>query len=76
MDLRYPPLSPTAAPMTVYQNLVCVSLGPLDVRPPLILVNQNPGIAESLLTVGMFTVDLVQNPSNSHRSAMTANESS
>jgi len=58
MDLRYPPLSPTAAPMIVHQNSVCVSLGPLNVRLPLILVNPNPGIAESLLTVSMSTVDL------------------
>ena len=57
MDLRYPPLSPTAAPMIVHQNSVCVSS--LDVRPPLILVNPNPGIVESLLTVSMSTVDLV-----------------
>jgi hypothetical protein len=85
MDLRSPPLSPTAAPMIVHQNSVCVSLsldvrlplvvhqnsvcvssGPLDVRLPLevvrlplILGNPNPGIAESLLTVSMSTVDLV-----------------
>ena len=51
MDLRYPPLSPTAAPMIVHQNSVCVSLslGPLKVGLPLILVNPNPGIAESVL---------------------------
>jgi hypothetical protein len=42
MDLRYPPLSPTATPMIVHQNSVCVSssLGPLDVRLPLV-VHQN-----------------------------------
>jgi hypothetical protein len=53
VDLRYPPLSPTAAPMIVRQNSVCVSLslGPLKVALPLILVNPNPGIAESLSTV-------------------------
>jgi hypothetical protein len=68
MDLRSPPLSLTAAPMIVHQNSVCVSLSlsPLDVRLPLevvrlplILGNPNPGIAESLLTVSMSTVDLV-----------------
>ena len=57
MDLRYPPLSPTAAPMVVHQNSVCASLNPLDVvRLSLILVILNPGIADSLLTVSMFTV--------------------
>jgi hypothetical protein len=59
MDLRFPPLSSTAPPVIVHQNLVCVSLGPLDVRSPLILVNPNPGIAEPLFTVSMSTVDLV-----------------
>jgi hypothetical protein len=42
LDLRYPPLSPTAAPMIVHQNSVCVSLNPLDVRLPLILGMPNP----------------------------------
>jgi hypothetical protein len=45
--------------MIVHQNSVCVSLGPLDVRLPLILVSPNPGIAESLSTVSISTVDLV-----------------
>jgi hypothetical protein len=49
MDLRYPLLSATAA--------LCASLDPLDVvRLSLILVILNPGIADSLLTVSMFTV--------------------
>jgi len=56
MDLRYPPLSPTAAPMVVHQNSVYASLDPLDVRLPLILGMPNPGIADSLLTVSMSTV--------------------
>jgi hypothetical protein len=56
MDLRYPPLSSIAAPMTVYQNSVCASLDPLDVvRLSLILGIPNPGIAESLLIVSMST---------------------
>jgi hypothetical protein len=49
MDLRFPPLSPTAALMVVHQDSVCASLDPLDVRLPLILVMPNPGIADSLL---------------------------
>jgi len=49
MDLRYSPLSPTVVPMIVHQNSVYVSLSPLDVRLPLILVNPNPGIVEPLL---------------------------
>src|SRR5271154_1820535 len=57
IDLRFPPLSPTAVPVIVHQNSVCVSLaplhvsslGPLHVRLPLILVNPNPGIVEPLL---------------------------
>jgi hypothetical protein len=79
VDLRYPPLSPTAAPMIVHQNSVCVFLSPLDVRLSLILENPNPGMAESLLTVSMSTViyylDLAQNSRNSHFTAMRANES-
>jgi hypothetical protein len=59
IDLRYSPLLPTVAPMIVHQNSACVSLGLLNVRLPLILVNPNPGIAESLLIVSMSTVDLV-----------------
>src|SRR4051812_23617204 len=62
MDLRYPPLSPTAAP-------VCASLNPLNVRLSLTLEMPNPGIADSLLTVSMSVkchLDLAQNPSNSH----------
>src|SRR5436305_12392659 len=54
MDLPYPSLSPTAVPMILYQNSVCASLNP--VRLSLILAISNPGIAESLLTVSMFTV--------------------
>jgi hypothetical protein len=57
MDLRYPPLSPTATPMIVYQNSVCASLNPLDVvRLPLILGMPNLGIADALLTVSMSAV--------------------
>jgi hypothetical protein len=59
MNLRYPLLSPTAAPIIVHQNPAYVSLSPLNVRLLLILGNPNPGIAESLLTVSMPTVDLV-----------------
>ena len=59
IDLRFPPLSPTAVPVIVHQNSVCVSLGPLDVRLPLILVNPNPGIAESLLKSEYVYGDLV-----------------
>jgi hypothetical protein len=50
MDLRYPPLSPTAAPMVVCQNSVCASLNPLTLGMPI------PGIADSLLIVSMSTV--------------------
>jgi hypothetical protein len=57
MDLRYPPLSPTAAPMIVHQNSVYVSLK--VVGPSLILGGLNHGISESLLTVSMLTVGLV-----------------
>jgi hypothetical protein len=56
MDLRFPPLSPIAAPVIVHRDLVCVSL---DLRVSLILVYPNPGIAEPLFTVSMSTVDLV-----------------
>jgi hypothetical protein len=56
MDLRYPPLSSTAAPIVVHQDPVCASLDHLDVRLPLILGMPNPGIADSLLTVSMSTV--------------------
>jgi hypothetical protein len=49
IDLRFPPLSPTAVPVIVHQNSVYVSLSPLHVRLPLILVNPNPGIVEPLL---------------------------
>jgi hypothetical protein len=53
--------------MTVYQNSVCassnplndVSLPPMLVSLPLILGIPNLRIAESLLTVSIFTVDLV-----------------
>ena len=49
MGLRYSSLSTTAA--------VCASFDPLDVvRLPLILVLLNPGIADSLLIVSIFTV--------------------
>src|SRR4051794_5648040 len=66
MDLRYPPLSPTAAPIVVCQNSVYASLDPLDVvRLPLILGTPNPGIADSLLTVSISNSQ-IQNPSNSH----------
>ena len=81
MDLRYPPLSPTAAPMIVHPNSACASLDPLDVvRLPLILGIPNLGIADSLLTVSMsivtYYLDLDNNPSNSHCNARRANESS
>ena len=60
MDLRFPPLSPTAPRMIVHRNSACASLDPLDVvRLPLILGVPNPGIAETLSTVSMSTVDLV-----------------
>jgi hypothetical protein len=59
-DLRYPPLSPTAAPMIVHRNSACASLDLLDVvRLPLILEIPNPGVAESLSTMSISTVDLV-----------------
>ena len=57
LDLPYPPLSSTAAPMIVHQNSVCASLDPLNVvKLPLILGIPNPGVADSLLTVSMSTV--------------------
>jgi hypothetical protein len=68
-DLRFAPLSPTAAPMTVYQYSICASSSsdplkvvrlPLNVvRPPPILEIPNPGIAESPLTVSISSIDLV-----------------
>ena len=43
MDLRYLPLSPTAAPMVLCQNSVCASLDALDlVRLHLILGMPSP----------------------------------
>jgi hypothetical protein len=46
--------------MIVRRNPACASLNPLDVVGlSLILGVPNPGIAESLLTVSMFMVDLV-----------------
>ena len=45
MDLLFPLLASTVPPAIVHQNLVCVSLGslgPLNVRVPLILVDPNP----------------------------------
>jgi hypothetical protein len=57
IDLRYSPLSPTAAPMIVHQNSVCVSLHVVGLS--LILGGLNHGISDSLLTVSMQTVGLV-----------------
>src|SRR5436305_8136324 len=74
VGLRYSPLSPTATPMIVHRNSACASLNPLNVAGLLLI--PNPGIAESLLTVSMSTVDLVQNPSNSQCSARATNGSS
>jgi hypothetical protein len=46
--------------MIVHRNSAYASLDPLGVVGlPLILGIPNPGAAESLLTVSMFTVDLV-----------------
>jgi hypothetical protein len=56
MDLRYSPLSPTAA-LIVHQNSVCVSLEVVGLS--LILGGLNHGISDSLLTVSMPTVGLV-----------------
>jgi hypothetical protein len=59
-DLPYQPVSLTALPVIVHRNSAWASLDPLDVvRLSLILGVPNPGIAESLLTVSMSTVDLV-----------------
>jgi len=57
IDLRYSPLSPTAAPMIVHQNSVCVSLNVVGLS--LILGGLNHGISDSLLTVSMQTVGMV-----------------
>ena len=54
---HYLPLSLTATPMVVHQNLVCAFLDRLIVvYPPLIQGILNPGIPDSLLTVSMSTV--------------------
>jgi hypothetical protein len=67
MGSRYPPLSPTAAPMIIHPNSACASLDPLDVVGlPLILIIPNLAIADSLLPVSMsivtYYLDLDNNP--------------
>jgi hypothetical protein len=57
MDLRYSSLSPTAAAMVVDQNSIYASSNSLGVlRLHLIVGLRNLGIADSLLTVSMFTL--------------------
>jgi hypothetical protein len=59
MDLHYLRLSPTGTPMLVYPNSAYAALHSLNVvKLALILGISNLGIAESLSTGSMSTVDL------------------
>ena len=62
MDLHYPPLSPIRTPMLVYPNSAYASLHSLNVVKLALTLGDgisNLGIAESVSTVSMSTVDLV-----------------